>query len=160
MIYAKTELGQLALRDRTVAITPRQRSAFILLDGKHELAEILRSTAGIGVSEQDIAHLVDLGLIRPVAAAPVQQVIAPAAVAQQAPAADAPAMPADHPDERYLRAYPVATRLTAELGLRGFRLNLAVERAGSYSELLGVLPKIREAVGPEKFQVLEDLVRH
>ncbi|MES2423385.1 MAG: hypothetical protein V4562_03075, partial [Pseudomonadota bacterium] len=78
MIYAKTELGQLALKNRSVAITPRQRSAFILLDGKHELDDVLKSTAGIGVSAQDIGHLVDLGLIRALAE-PVQQVIAPAA---------------------------------------------------------------------------------
>jgi hypothetical protein len=154
MIYAKTELGQLALKDRSVAITPRQRSAFILLDGKHELDDVLKSTAGIGVSEQDIGHLVDLGLIR--AIAPVQQVIAPAA----APHPEVQQGVATDPQELYLRAYPIATRLTAELGLRGFRLNLAVERAGSYGELLGVLPKIRDAVGPEKFKLLADVVSH
>lgn len=166
MIYAKTELGQLALRDRSVAITPRQRSAFILLDGKHELTDILKSTAGIGVSEQDIAHLVDLGLIRALAPsvqppqAVVQHVVtAPAPVLAAVPT-QSPDAPDEHPDALYLRAYPIATRLTAELGLRGFRLNLAVERAGSFGELLGVLPKIREAVGPEKFKPLEDLVRH
>jgi len=34
--------------------------------------------------------------------------------------------------ERYAEAYPIATQLTADLGLRGFRLNLAVEAALDY----------------------------
>lgn len=146
MIYVKTELGQRALRDRSVAITPRQRSAFIMLDGKHDIDDVLQSTAGIGVGPQDIDHLLRLGLIRPIAVAPEPSLEPPA--------------PAPSPEELYLLAYPVANRLTAGLGLRGVRLNLAVERAGSYSELLGILPQIRDAVGPDKFRPLADIVSH
>jgi hypothetical protein len=57
--------------------------------------------------------------------------------------------------EHYSRAYPIATRLTAGLGLRGFRLNLAVEAAGDIDKLKELAPKIKEAVGPEKFKELE-----
>jgi hypothetical protein len=60
------------------------------------------------------------------------------------------------PQQRYAEAYPIATRLTAELGLRGFRLNLAVEAAGNFEQLLELAPKIREAVGPGKFAPLDD----
>ena len=43
------------------------------------------------------------------------------------------------------RPIPIATQLTAALGLRGFRLNLAVEGATSYEQLAAQLaPKIRE----------------
>lgn len=148
MIYVKTELGQRALRDRSVAITPRQRSAFIMLDGKHDVDDVLQSTAGIGVGPQDIDRLLRLGLIRPIAVVPQPslETLAPA--------------PVPTPEDRYLLAYPVANQLTAGLGLRGFRLNLAVERAGSYSELLGMLPQIRDAVGPDKFKPLADIVSH
>lgn len=145
MIYVKTELGQRALRDRSVAITPRQRSAFIMLDGKHDIDDVLQSTAGIGVVPQDIDRLLRLGLIRPIAVLPE-----PSLEPATAPTAEA----------LYLLAYPVANRLTAGLGLRGFRLNLAVERAGSYSELLGILPQIRDAVGVDKFKPLADIVSH
>jgi hypothetical protein len=58
--------------------------------------------------------------------------------------------------QRYQDAYPIATRLTASLGLRGFRLNLAVEAAGNYEQLGQLAPKIREAVGQEKYAPLED----
>jgi len=35
--------------------------------------------------------------------------------------------------------------------LRGCRLNLAVEGAGSFEQLAALVPRIREAVGAEKF---------
>jgi len=59
------------------------------------------------------------------------------------------------PKERYQAAYPIATELTAGLGLRGFRLNLAVEGAGSFEDLAALAPKIREAVGDAKFERLD-----
>ena len=53
---------------------------------------------------------------------------------------------------------PLQSHASAGSGLRGFRLNLAVEAAGSYEELLQVVPKIRDAVGPEKFRPLESVL--
>jgi hypothetical protein len=53
----------------------------------------------------------------------------------------------------------VATRLTATLGLRGFRLNVAVERCMDYDELLALLPKITDALGPEKTRELREALR-
>lgn len=52
--------------------------------------------------------------------------------------------------------YPIAIRLTASLGLRGFRLNLAVEAAGDITKLQELAPKIKDAVGPEKFKELHN----
>ena len=55
----------------------------------------------------------------------------------------------------FLKAWPIATRLTANLGLRGFRLNLAVESAGDLAKLKELAPRIKDAVGSEKFRELE-----
>ena len=44
--------------------------------------------------------------------------------------------PRSHQD-RYIEAKMIATRLTASLGLRGFRLNLAVESAAGFDDDLG-----------------------
>jgi hypothetical protein len=41
MKYAKTTEGQQAFRDRSVALSARQRSAFILFDGQRTVAEVL-----------------------------------------------------------------------------------------------------------------------
>lgn len=56
--------------------------------------------------------------------------------------------------QRYKDAYPVATAMTAAMGLRGFRLNLAVESASSFEDLAALAPKIKEAVGEEKYEPL------
>ena len=65
---------------------------------------------------------------------------------------------------RYQVAYPLATQLTAALGLRGFRLNLAVERAEGYAGLLNLLPQIEAAAGADKAAglraAMEGVARH
>jgi hypothetical protein len=168
MIYIKTELGQTALQNRALALTPRQRSAFILFDGKRDSIEVLKATSGLGVTNDDLNHLVALGLLAPggsgfsASGTTVPAPLAPAAPV--APSASSGAALSQTPDGRptlsaqahYSKAYPIATRLTASLGLRGFRLNLAVEAAGDLDKLKELAPKIREAVGPEKFLELEN----
>ena len=167
MIYTKTQLGQTAFQNRSVPLTPRQRSTFILFDGKRQLSEVMTATAGMGVTAEDVGHLVTLGLLAPALAAP-QPLDAPvagavsgsgAAAAPGAAAAILPVHPQGLPtldaQAHFLKAYPIATRLTAGLGLRGFRLNLAVEAAGDLGKLKELAPRIQEAVGAEKFRELQ-----
>ena len=138
-------------------MTPRQRSAFILFDGKRDSEEIMKATAGLGVTLEDVRHLVSLGLLAPqlapVAAAPVP-VLASAATVNPPPSLSATLTASAQAP--YLKAYPVATRLTAGLGLRGFRLNLAVEAAGDLDKLRKLAPRIKDAVGAEKFLELQN----
>ncbi len=151
MIFIKTALGQTAMQDRSVALTPRQRSAFIMFDGKRDASEVLKMTAGVGVTQDDVEHLVSLGLLVATGPAPVASV-APAAPSSQT----TDGRPTLSAQAHYSMAYPIATRLTAALGLRGFRLNLAVEAAGDFEKLNELAPKIRDAVGAEKFKELDD----
>lgn len=150
MILFKTEAGQQALKDRSVSVTPRQRSAFILFDGKRTMDQVI--AAGLGVSREDIEQMVSLGLLAPAEGTAFSQApsvaAVPVAAAAMAPASvSASAM--TH-QQRYQAAYPVATKLTAALGLRGFKLNLAVEAAANWEELVGLAPKIRAAVGADR----------
>lgn len=57
---------------------------------------------------------------------------------------------------RYQKAYLLATQITAKLGLRGFRLNLAVESAQGFEGLVALLPKMRAAVGDERIKPMVD----
>lgn len=174
MILVKTDAGQQVLKDRSVRLTPRQRSAFILCDGKRSIDDVVSS--GMGVGREDIEHMVELGLLGPVHGADTPEMAAPTApvhvvqppsvvatasvavaaprlVTESAPltfAASVQAGAALSRQQRYQDAYPIATRLTGGLGLRGFRLNLAVEGTSNYEELLALAPKIRSAVGPDK----------
>ena len=162
MIYAKTQSGLAAMQDRTVAMTPRQRSAFIMFDGKRDSAEVLKMTAGVGVTQSDFDHILSLGLLvesglsgsQPTSSAALV-VSAPTSVVATSPQT-ADRRPNLSAQAHYSMAYPIAIRLTAGLGLRGFRLNLAVEAAGDIEKLKELAPKIRDAVGVEKFQELDD----
>ena len=145
MIPVKTAEGQQVLKDRSIKLTPRQRAALILVDGKRGLAEVLQATSAAGASRADVEHLFSLGLLAPAPSG------APAHGAQGA----AQAQGAPTPQERYAAAYPIAARLTSGLGgLRGLRLNLAVEAATCYEELLAVAARIREVVGSEQYAPL------
>ena len=156
MIATKTQTGQQVLKDRSIPLTPRQRSALILFDGRRSVDDVLAATAAAGVTREDIQRLFELNLV--------------ADTAPDKTAAEEAAVHAAHeaeerhkqrtPQERYAEAYPIATALTAGLGLRGFRLNLAVEAATSFEELLAVAPKIREAVGEEKFKPLDNALNN
>jgi hypothetical protein len=134
MRYSKTEAGQQAFKARSPLISAHQRSAFILFDGVKSSEQVIGATGGLGITQEDIDHLVQLGFL---VAAPE----AVAAVAQAVPVSSRSAQ------ERYSAAMPLATRVTASLGLRGFRLNLAVEAASGFDELLLLLPKIQAAAG-------------
>lgn len=156
MIYAKTPSGQAAMQVRSVDMSLRQRTAFIMFDGKRDSAEVLKATSVIGVTTADFEHFVTIGFLVPVG---------PEATTVKPPRHDIAAESSKHNEDakisalsqsNYSTAYPIATRLTAGLGLRGFRLNLAVEASGSLEKLKELAPRIKEAVGADKFKELED----
>ncbi|MBN8753449.1 MULTISPECIES: hypothetical protein [Variovorax] len=151
MILLKTEAGHQALKDRSVPLSPRQRSAFILFDGKRSVDDVL--AAGMGIAREDIDQMISLGVLAPVGGKAVEPVAAGApAVEEPKPAAGGSGR---SKQQRYKDAYPIATQLTGSLGLMGFRLNLQVEGTTSYDDLAALAPKIRAAVGPEKAAALD-----
>jgi hypothetical protein len=158
MIYSKTDLGQQVVKDRSVGLSPKQRSALILFDGKRSTPDVLQATAAMGVTVEDVRHLLDQGLIGIradlVAAPPPATVAEPVAVAAARTPLFEETLDERDTVQRYRDAYPVAIRLTSGLGLRGFRLNLAVEAAADYDALRRLAPKIKEAVGLLKYAEL------
>ena len=153
MKYIKTDAGQLAFKERSPLYSPRQRTAFIMFDGNKDVAQVLAAMAGSWFTQEDVAHMVAQGFL---ALAPGQAAVAQANAAQAlATEAAADVFHARSAQDRYKDAKPLATQLTASLGLRGFRLNMSVESASGFDDLLALLPKIKEAVGPKACQELE-----
>ena len=145
MRYLKTEAGQQAFKARSALLSTRQRSAFILFDGVKSNDQVLATTASLGITQSDIDYLVEQGFL------------ATAGDPAADSASDPHALPVStrSPQERYSDAMPLATKVTASLGLRGFRLNLAVEAASGYDDLLALLPRIKEAAGTNACAPLE-----
>jgi len=142
MQLVKTAQGQQAFKERSHSLSQRQRSAFLLFDGQRSIDEVLAATAVMGITRDDVQAMVEQGLLAPAAG--------------QAVAGNAPAPASERsPKERYQDAYLIATELTGALGLKGFRLNLAVEGASGFDDLVALAPKIREAVGEAKYERLK-----
>lgn len=149
MICTKTDAGQIAFKARTGEIPPRLRAVYLLFDGQKTVDTILAMTHLFGTAKEDIDYLIASGML---AIAPdiAEENAAKLAVAKQTASTNQ-----DLQTEMYKRAWPIATQITASLGLRGFRLNLAVEAAMGYQQLCDLLPKLKEAAGEEKTLPLE-----
>jgi hypothetical protein len=153
MKLTKTETGQQAFKARSPLFSARQRTAFIMFDGQKSVDQVLSAAASLGLSPEDVEHMVEHGFLAP---APGEALLALAQAAQNvADQTAADVFNARTPQERYAQAKPLATQLTAALGLRGFRLNLAVESAAGFEDLLALLPKIRDAVGAPACEELD-----
>ena len=134
---------------------------FILFNGSKSVEEVLAATAGMGTTQADVEYLLGLGFLSSHSAdlaaetgsAPLETGSSPL-YASTAAAELSPAEPRSE-QERYLEAKAIATQLTASLGLRGFMLNLSVEGAAGYADLLKLLPKIQAALGNKACRRLE-----
>ena len=184
MHYIKTVTGQAAFKLRSDKFSARQRSIFLLFDGVKSVDQILKMTAALGITRADVESLEQHGFIENVGdeiappgsatgayvtsgvatptlgsilkgepSAPTAGTLPVTAVNPQAPEQAQPRAPTHQ--ERFAQAWPLATQLTAGLGLRGFRLNLSIEKASGYDDLLKLLPSIQEAVGKEKCAAFE-----
>jgi hypothetical protein len=148
MRFIKTETGQQAFKERSPLFSARQRSMFIMFDGQKTVEQIVVATAGLGVTQADVDAMVEHGFLAP-AAGEVAATIPVPLTSTGEPVSQR------SDQDRYKDAKPLATQLTASLGLRGFRLNMAVESAVGYADLLKLFPKIQEAVGAKAAQELE-----
>jgi hypothetical protein len=157
MTFAKTELGLEVLKNRSIALLPKQRAMLIMADGSKDGAQLLALTAGMGTTVEDLTDLVSKGLIvtgqgvvlkpaaapaaKPPAAPPVVPVPVPVAVASvpELSVEAAVARPAD-----YKSAYIAGVALTSGLGFRGFRLNMSMESAANVEEIKVLRPQLLE----------------
>ena len=149
MQLIKTALGQAAFKERSPLFSARQRSAFILFDGQKSVAQVLAATSGMGMGQADVDQMLAQGFL---ALTVPEEALSPSAEPVVTNSGRSP-------QERYALAKPLATKLTASMGLFGFRLNLAVEAAAGYDDLLALLPRIQDAVGAKACEDLESALK-
>jgi hypothetical protein len=160
VIWAKTDAGRAEVQSRALIKVRSQRNLLLLIDG-HKTEEML--LAGVaGITPDDFSALEAMGLIEPLLEPPARTASRSAAPAPAAPpaaartsapvplgAAQAPA--AADEDFDYAGFTEALTQLIAkELGLRGFALTLAVEKASTPQELKDVAKRTIEQIREKK----------
>lgn len=147
MIWSKTEAGRIEMQARALVKERTQRNLLLLIDGIKTEEMLLANVTGL--KPEDFKFLESLGLIAPVAGSPGRSSsLPPGAAADKAVAEPAPA---DHEQFDYPHFTATLTQLiSSELGLRGFTLTLAVEKAGTIEELRSVAERVLEQIRDRK----------
>lgn len=163
MIWTKTDAGRTEFQARALVKERAQRTLLLLIDGIKSDEMLLASLSGI--SAADFEALLALGLIAPAPSpsahpggsspgrAATGSVTTPGALTPTLPTPAPVSVPEAEPAPLdYAQFTATLTRLiSSELGLRGFVLTLAVEKAGTIEELQAVaqrtVTQIRERKG-------------
>jgi len=142
VIWTKTDAGRIEMQARALVKERAQRNLLLVIDGVKTEEMLLANLAGI--SAADFAELHSLGLIAPVAGPSGKS----AGGARAAAAAAAAAEPAELDYAQFTGA--LTQIISKELGLRGFTLTLAVEKASTIEELRAVADRTIEQLRERK----------
>lgn len=161
LIWSKTDAGRSEMQTRGLVKERAQRNLLLVIDGIKSEEMLLANL--VGITAEDFAALQSLGLIAPAVASSSRSSAAaagrssgsfstptaptaPAPLASAAPDAAADAAPLD-----YAQFTAALTQIISkELGLRGFVLTLAVEKAGTIEELQAVAQRTLAQVAERK----------
>lgn len=173
LIFDKTLKGQEEIATRKHGLPSRLRSLLVLVDGKTNVEVLIKKVAGLGLNEESIAELLEQEFIAPHADSPsapaMSPVIPPAAVAAPVaaplaasapkpaaePAAPPTAAPAAAPgatilpegETQFQALYNFyTTTIKSTLGLRGFGLQLKVEKCGNIDDFRALRQTYVDAV--------------
>ncbi len=158
MTVSKTVLGMQVMKDRSVSLSAQQRSALILCDGQRSADEIVKMTAAVGVSLQDIEDLVALDLV-------TMNDISGSSLASESLGQNAdsvqtlPTSAASGAEDADLAAaLNAAITLCSSLGFKGFGLNMALTGVDNLEKLQKIAPDIRRVAGDAKYQPLHAMI--
>jgi hypothetical protein len=156
-IFDKTDKGREEIATRKHHLTPRLRTLLLLVDGKHSTQDLLRQVTGLGLGEQNLTELLRDGFIQAVAATTSQTPASAPAPVEQAARQATPAAPAMSPSSsvptlpegqtQFEAIYHFYTEtIKSTIGLRGYGLQLKVEKAASIEEFRELRRPYLEAV--------------
>lgn len=149
-IYDKTAKGREEIATRCHRLAPRLRTLLVMVDGRRPEEELLRNVAGLGLTASSVAELVEQGYIH---LSTSYETLAPAPPPDEPPALPPPAAPSSL--EQFQSLYDFYNKtIKATIGLRGFTLQLKVEKAASVEELYALRGPYLEAVLKAKGSVV------
>jgi len=148
-IYDKTAKGREEIATRKYHLAPRLRTLLVLVDGKQTDATLLQKVEGIGLHAESIAELLTEGFIEAVHAPP-----------EAVPAPSPAALPTDDMAARYQAIYRFFTEtIKSTIGLRGYGLQLKVEKAASIDDFRALRQPYLDAVLKAKGSEIEQSLR-
>jgi hypothetical protein len=151
-IFDKSNKGREEIATRKHGLALRLRPLLLLIDGKQSRDDILKKVAGLGLNEDSINDLLNNGFIEQVATASEDATPAPAEPDRTENAVEpAPVPVLPEGETQYAAIYHFYTEtIKSTLGLRGYALQLKVERASSIDEFRQLRKPYLEAVQKAK----------
>ncbi|MDB5768661.1 MAG: putative proline-rich protein [Collimonas fungivorans] len=160
IIFDKTDRGRTEIATRGQAVAPRLRTLLLLVDGKTSNDELLRKVAGLGLGQEHLDELLQAGLIQASAdsgSTKASTVSSATPTPVETPASKSVPPPAAAPVSAEQVLPPGQTQFEAiyhfyndtiksMIGLRGYGLQLKVERASSIQDFRELRQQYLEAV--------------
>jgi hypothetical protein len=150
-IYDKTAKGREEIATRKYQLAPRLRTLLVLVDGHKPEEELLRNVAGLGLTVNALQELLAQELIVLTTSYAVlpETAQAPAPVAQAE--VETTGLPTVSQVQQFQSVYDFYNKtIKSTMGLRGFTLQLKVEKAGTVDELRELRDPYLEAVQKAK----------
>lgn len=161
MIWSKTEAGRAEVQARALVKERLQRNLLLLIDGAKTEEMLLANV--VGLKPEDFKFLESLNLIAPVPSSSSSR----SSPSSSSDRGNAPTQPMSLPpslDEPTELDYGQFTAkltqlISSELGLRGFTLTLAVEKASTIEELRAVGDRVLEQIRERKGEAVAEKAR-
>lgn len=146
----KTDAGRDEIQSRALKLPNVLRSILLMVDGQRNVAQLRGVIGGLKGPDDALDQLEALGLIAaPKSLAAAAAATIPDAVRVAAPVAAATATAAGA--KGYSALYTLMSETVRDhLGLRGYFLQLKVERCSDVGDLLALLPDFSTALGKAK----------
>ena len=132
---SKTDSGRDEMRSRALRLAPALRSTLLLVDGRRRVGELRQLAAGLHAPADVLDQLLAMGLVAD--AAGIAPVVAGTEVAAE-------------PSRFRLLSELCSEAVRQHLGLRGYFLQLRVERCAGEDDLVALLPHMRDAIAKAK----------
>jgi hypothetical protein len=154
-IYDKTAKGREEIATRRYQLAPRLRTLLVLVDGHKPEEELLRNVAGLGLTANAVRDLLAqefIVLATSYAALPEPEPVpVPVPTPTPAPAIETTSLPTASQVQQFQSVYDFYNKtIKSTMGLRGFTLQLKVEKAGTVDDLRQLRDPYLEAVQKAK----------
>ena len=147
-IYDKTAKGREEIATRKYQLAPRLRTLLVLVDGHKAEEELLRNVAGLGLTADAVRDLLAQEFI---VLATSYAALPEALIEAVTPQVETTSLPTASQVQQFQSVYDFYNKtIKSTMGLRGFTLQLKVEKAGTVDDLRQLRDPYLEAVQKAK----------